>query len=206
MSPWITMSVVMAVIGAVWSQARVRNILLRKLLSAQKAGDKTAFTKLLATPAARLYFSKLTQIIMTTNFALSFEDIITLRKSIRLLVTQPQRNREFVICLMKAYTFYLERGLTDDALKIENSLQPLTTRFPEMKNEMQTLHQLFIEHDPLLVIELKHKLREEKTPEAQLVLLYRLSKLEELLGQTEASATHLGRLRRLARTNIKALN
>lgn len=206
MGPWFAITSVLVVLTAFWSQERVRNRLLRKLLDAQKIGDKKAFVHLLDTVVAHLYLSKLTRIIMVANFALAFEDTSTLERAINSLVAQPYRNREFAICLMKAYTFELDRGSDIEALKLENSLRPLQASFPEIKEELRILHQLYIEHNPDLVMELRQKISKEKAPEAQLVLLYRLSKLEELLGKTEAAAIDLDRLRHVAKENIQVLD
>ncbi|WP_179393898.1 hypothetical protein [Lacticaseibacillus absianus] len=206
MAPWLVMLIMFMVGLTAWSQGQIRAHLLQKMLYAQQHGDLRAYTALLSAPAAHFFFNRVTRLIMQVNYDLAWEDTTRLHASIAQLPAQPVRNRDTVICLMKAYTYDLETGEQAAASALELVLQPLASRFPELRTELTTLHGIYVTHDPKFEPILARQLAEAQTPEARMILLYRLAKLTALLDEPLIEATYMKQLRQLAQQQAKPLN
>ncbi|WP_125703801.1 hypothetical protein [Lacticaseibacillus daqingensis] len=206
MALWLVVLIMLAIVLVAWLQGSARAHLLQELLAAQQRGNRQAYTALLATPVAKFFFNRVTRLIMKVNYELVWEDTSRLQTSIAQLVAQPVRNRDTVICLMKAYAFDLENGEQAAALALEPVLQSTANQFSEVRTELDVLHRIYIVHDPELEPILAQQLAEEQTPEAKMVLLYRLTRLTELLDEPLIEATYMNQLRQLARGQVQPLN
>ncbi|MDO1605821.1 hypothetical protein Q2T76_07080 [Lactobacillus sp. YT155] len=157
---------------------------------------------------AKFFFDRTTRIIMRLNFFLAFGKTEKIDEESQELIKYGKRNRNFIITMMKIFNFYLENNQFDEALKIEKVLIPAckNEKYDSVNKEIKLLHRLYINKDPNLKSELKIELENVINPEEKMIILYRLTKICELMGEKHQANTYLNQLKIISKNQIKQIN
>lgn len=76
-------------------------------------------------------------------------------------------------------------------------------KLPEVRAEVQELHQVYLAPDREVLAKLKEQLDTAEEPQQQLIIYQRLVKVTEELGLKKQAKEYLEKMRELAQTTIK---
>lgn len=196
-----------AVAVSFWSAKKAREKLMKELVTTQQSGNEDRFVQLVGSLQSRMYFNKETRIIMRLNYYLLYKEAEKIKSVTQELITCGSYNRNFVIELLRVYTYYLESGDLQAANSVENVLEKICSGqdYPSVQDEIKTLHRLYISRDPVLLTEMEQKLQQVESPDMQMILLYRLAKLSELLGRKSLANQYFNELSTISKIAIKKI-
>lgn len=207
MKTFFTILVFIGVGFSFWSAKKSRELLMRKLVALQQSGKEDQFVALAGSFESKMFFNASTRTIMKLNYFLLYRDEKGIKSAAQELIVHGQQGRDFVIEMMRIYTYYLEEGKLEEARDTEAVLSRACRdpKYADTRNEIRVLHRLYIGKDKSLVSEMESELGNTVEPDKQMILLYRLAKLSELLGRTKPANDYLRRLSTISKTHIEKI-
>ncbi|MBC6361580.1 hypothetical protein H3T48_00670 [Lactobacillus sp. M0403] len=194
--------------GLSWvAEVKLRKKLLTQLLTSQKNGDQKRYFQLLKSPVAVVCLSAKAREFLSLDYYLAYEDYDQVCHIVAHLTEKPvdltkEKEQDLLIRLMRCYLFYLDSNHSDKAIKLEEYLLN-NCKLPEVRAEVQELHQVYLAPDREVLAKLKEQLDTTEEPQQQLIIYQRLVKVTEELGLKKQAKEYLEKMRELAQTTIK---
>lgn len=194
--------------GLSWvAEVKLRKKLLTQLLTSQKNGDQKRYFQLLKSPVAVVCLSAKAREFLSLDYYLAYEDYDQVCHVVAHLTEKQvdltkEKEQDLLIRLMRCYLFYLDGNYLDKAIELEEYLLN-NCKLPEVRAEVQELHQVYLAPDREVLAKLKEQLDTTEEPQQQLIIYQRLVKVTEELGLKKQAKEYLEKMRELAQTTIK---
>lgn len=194
--------------GLSWvAEVKLRKKLLTQLLTFQKNGDQKRYFQLLKSPVAVVCLSAKAREFLSLDYYLAYEDYDQVCHVVAHLTEKQvdltkEKEQDLLIRLMRCYLFYLDGNYLDKAIELEEYLLN-NCKLPEVRAEVQELHQVYLAPDREVLAKLKEQLDTTEEPQKQLIIYQRLVKVTEELGLKKQAKEYLEKMRELAQTTIK---
>lgn len=194
--------------GLSWvAEVKLRKKLLTQLLTSQKNGDQKRYFQLLKSPVAVVCLSAKAREFLSLDYYLAYEDYDQVCHVVAHLTEKQvdltkEKEQDLLIRLMRCYLFYLDGNYLDKAIELEEYLLN-NCKLPEVRTEVQELHQVYLAPDREVLAKLKEQLDTTEEPQQQLIIYQRLVKVTEELGLKKQAKEYLEKMRELAQTTIK---
>ncbi|WP_028984272.1 hypothetical protein [Sporolactobacillus terrae] len=205
MEAFMIFLLIVATALGIWSQKHIQNKLVTELFKYKANNETKKYVNLLNSPLCHLFFSKKSRSILLVEYYLSYENYEGIKSSIKELINLEVESKNSFVELMKVYVYFLDNGHKKDAIMLENHLLSKfdDQRHVEFLKEISVLHGIYINHDPGLIGVLKKQLTKVQDFQEKSVILYRLTKLHELLNHKAEANHYMNELRDLANNNVK---
>lgn len=199
---------VAGIIIAPLSHKYLKDKMISKLFRFEVNNETEEFTGLLNSSLGQLLFSKLTRATLLLEYHLNFNNYEEIKNTVKQLINLGVKKQDVFVELMKVYVYFLDNNYLGDAVKLEKYMYRVldSERNVEFIKDIRLLHGIYIENDPFLVGVLQRQLKEAENFQAKAIIMFRLSKLNDLLGNKSEAKQWLEELKRVTKGNIKTQN